>query len=145
MTDCKPGQKYRQIEKTHVSPWEQHSHLFTRHIDVSPIRSHIVHLHRAGCSMSLLMRPGQLFRPHALPCLFYARQNVDPSAVSLYAFMLQFFLFPLPLLFLLLLSSPLLLRPPFRFFLASSARRCLSLALAAFLPGSWPRFERISP
>ena len=37
MTDCKPGQKYRQIEKTHVSPWEQHSHPFTRHIDVSPI------------------------------------------------------------------------------------------------------------
>ena len=29
--------KYRQIEKTHVSPWEQHSHPFTRHIDVSPI------------------------------------------------------------------------------------------------------------
>ena len=84
MTDCKPGQKYRQIEKTHVSPWERHSHPFTRHIDVSPIRSHTVHLHRAGCSTSLLMRPGQLFRRHALPCLlFYGRQNVNPSSISL--------------------------------------------------------------
>jgi len=76
--------KYRQIEETHVSPWEQHSHPFTRHIDVS--RSHIVHLDRAGFSTSFLMRPGQLFRPNALPCLlFYGRRNVNPSSVSLYA------------------------------------------------------------
>ena len=76
--------KYRQIEKTHVSPWEQHTHPFTRHIDVSPIRSHIVHLDRPGCSTSFLMRPGQLFRRHAFPCLlFYGRKNVNPSSVSL--------------------------------------------------------------
>ena len=97
--------EYRQIEKTHVSPWEQHSHPFTRHIDVSPIRSHIVHLDRVGCSTSLLMRPGQLFRPHALPCLlFYGRQNLNPSSVSLYAaffgswprFLHELFVFFLP-------------------------------------------------
>jgi len=29
--------------------------------------------------------------------------------------------------------------------LASSARRCFSAALAAFLPAIWSQFERISP
>ena len=86
MTDCKPGQKMEiQADRENArQPWEQHSHPFTRHIDVSSIRSHIVHLDRAGCSTSLLMRPGQLFRRHALPCLlFYGRKNVNPSSVSL--------------------------------------------------------------
>ena len=128
--------KYRQIEKTHVSPWEQHSHPFTRHTDVSPIRSHIVHLHRTGCSTSLLMRPGQLFRRHPLPCLLsYGRQNVNPSSVSLYAS------HAFPLFLFSSSCSRARCSSAHRFassssHLASSARRCLSAALAAFLLGS---------
>ena len=83
MTDCKPGQKMKiqaDGENAPMGTTLPSVHQTYRRF------THPAHLHRAGFSTSFLMRPGQLFRLHALPCLlFYGRQNVDPSSVSLYA------------------------------------------------------------
>ena len=122
--------------------------LFT-HPDKNPIRSHIapVHLGGASRSTSLLTRPSQLFRHHALPrLLLHRRQNVNPLRLPhtlplcrLALLALQTFLFSLlPLHFLLQALTLLLpLRKPFCFFLLPPRLLCALFPLCSFSGFLW--------